>query len=186
MFLLSTQKGVCQDSLKLGNCIDQTIGRLGIRVTDIELLAEVSNFCIDQTYKLDSLRDFEIRREEFTRQAAAEIVTLWLVVGITISGVVLAGLRLLGSYKLATVMKTAFEGSSEIAIEQSKLSLKSSVTGLFILALSLAFFWLYVKFVYTIDEVKSGSPPQVNQQTEDQFHGASGRTPSNGLGPPPK
>ena len=55
--------------------------------------------CANQVYLVDLMEDFDIRREKLTRQELDERVVLWMVVAITISGVFLAGLQLLGSYR---------------------------------------------------------------------------------------
>jgi hypothetical protein len=84
-------------------------------------------------------------------------VLLWMVVIITISGVLLAGLQLMASYKLAISGRQQFGDSSDLLLQHDKITLKSSVTGLFILVISFAFFIIFVFEVYTIKENKSDS-----------------------------
>ncbi len=103
--------------------------------------------CGNQIFNGLCLDDFVIRRDKFIRQEFDERVNLWLVVAITFSGVVLAALQLFMAYNLTVSGKDALPKDSELALESGKLSLKSSVTGLAILALSLAFFIVYVKYI---------------------------------------
>jgi amino acid transporter len=89
-------------------------------------------------------------------------VLLWMVVGITLSGVLLAALQLLGSYRLAQAGHGQFADGSEANLETGKVAVKSSVVGVIILAMSLAFFVIFVKYVYPITDSKGnpiGAPP---------------------------
>lgn len=85
-------------------------------------------------------------------QARAERIVLWMVVIITLSGVLIAGLQVLASYKLAVASKGQFE-SSELSIARDKLSIKSSIAGLFILIISFAFFYVFVFEIYKIHPI---------------------------------
>jgi hypothetical protein len=69
------------------------------------------------------------------------------------------------SFKLA-LAGGEFAKDSELALENSKLSLKSSITGAIILALSLAFFMIYVIYIYTIREVAVETPGNLQTPTE--------------------
>jgi len=110
------------------------------------------------------LHDFKIRREKFIRQELDERVTLWMVVAITMSGVVMSGLQLLLSYRLALSGRDEFDKDIEISIQKDRIALKSSVVGLVILVISLAFFVVYVKWIYTITEVSADAPASRNVQ----------------------
>jgi len=104
------------------------------------------------------LEDFRVRREKFTRQELDERVTLALVVGITISGVAMAALQLFMSYKLAQSGHADLAKDIELSIQKDRIAFKSSVIGLAILVISLAFFVVYVKWIYSIQEVPVASP----------------------------
>lgn len=82
-----------------------------------------------------------------------------MVVAITIAGVGLAALQLFASYVLATAGKGELGSATTFTAEAGKLTLQSSITGVVILVVSLAFFWLYVERVYTITELKSVFEP---------------------------
>jgi hypothetical protein len=127
------------------------------------------------------LKDFDIRREKLLRQELDERVILWMVVGITISGVILAGLQLLASYRLAATNHGSLPEAGQLSIETGKLSIKSSITGLLILALSLAFFVVYVKWVYAIQELNMEKPTNLTNSTPSgkiSGYGSLGAPPS--------
>jgi len=89
-----------------------------------------------------------------------------MVVLITISGVVLAGVQLLASYKLALAGHGGLAGAgSEIHYSASSVSFKSSVIGLTILALSFAFFLVFVIYVYELRDISSAATPAVQTST---------------------
>jgi hypothetical protein len=83
---------------------------------------------------------------------------LWMVVGITISGVILAGLQLFAGYRLALVGVKGLEPSGDLTIEPKKIAINSTVTGVLILSISLAFFYVFVKYVYLIKELPIPAP----------------------------
>jgi len=90
-------------------------------------------------------------------------VLMYMVVLITFAGVFLAGVQLLASYKLASLGKGELAGGGEIQYSATGASFKSSVVGLVILALSFAFFLVFVFYVYTFDSEQkvtgAQSPP---------------------------
>jgi hypothetical protein len=143
-------------------------------------------------------------------------VILFMVVLITLSGVGLAGVQLMTSYKLAEgghAMATAAKQTavtaaaaapavtppaatpaqsgdiSEVWLEQGKLTIRSSVTGLVVLALSLAFFFIYVAMVYTIkipaDPAPADTPSASSAPTAPATPAApAAPLPRGGNGPP--
>ena len=90
-----------------------------------------------------------IRNENFVFQRYENTIIMLMVVSITISGVILAGLQLFASYKLASVGKATFADAGEVTIDSHSLAVKSSVVGVIILAISFAFFLVFVLYVYT-------------------------------------
>ena len=105
---------------------------------------------------------------------------LWMVVALTISGVVMAALQLFVAYRLAVAGRGEVAASSELTLEQGKISLKSSVTGLLILVVSFAFFIVYVTWVFTIKETKIDVEAMPAPSALPITLGVGG------LGPPPK
>ncbi len=118
--------------------------------------------CYAQVNEEDILADFSVRKAAFINQQKQTTVLLWMVVAITLSGVILAGVQLIASYRLAFAGKTGIEIASDLNIEKTRLSVKSSVTGVVILSISLAFFYIFVHEVYLIREQNVVVHPQVN------------------------
>jgi hypothetical protein len=96
-----------------------------------------------------------IRNENFVFQRYENTVIMLMVVSITISGVILAGLQLLASYKLASAGKVAFEQAGEVTMDTHSMAVKSSVVGVVILTISLAFFLVFVLYVYTFTPISN-------------------------------
>jgi RsiW-degrading membrane proteinase PrsW (M82 family) len=141
------------------------------------------------------IREFEIRKRAFEEQARETPVILWMVVSLTVSGVLLAALQLLVA-SLVSLRKpasgTPAEQSADIQqlvaslislrkpaagtsdeqsadIQQNSLEVKpgsiivrSAVSGIVVLTISLAFFWVYIIYVYSIVPVHLGDPPKMN------------------------
>jgi hypothetical protein len=89
-----------------------------------------------------------------------------------LSGVILAAFQLLAAFRLASAGKGEFAQSQELTLEQNRISLKSSVTGLMIFVISFAFFMVYVVWVYTSKELKQELPEGQSQTTEAAVHTA--------------
>ena len=142
------------ESAKLAACRKETLDAVKPDKIDLSLLQQVSTFCYGQVRGADLLDDFNIRRTNYVRQQFQGLVFLWMVVAITISGVILAAVQLAAAYKLAVGGHGTFEAGGEIAIEEKRLSLKSSVTGLLILTVSFAFFIVFVIWVYPLTETR--------------------------------
>jgi hypothetical protein len=134
-------------------CRSTILGELQPRVVDLNLLGSVHGLCYVQINEEDALTEFGIRRSAFIAQQKQTGVLMWMVIAITISGVLLAGIQLLAAYKLAASGKAAFEQGGQLSLENNKISLTSSVTGVLVLFISLFFFYIFVKEVYLIKEV---------------------------------
>jgi sterol desaturase/sphingolipid hydroxylase (fatty acid hydroxylase superfamily) len=96
----------------------------------------------------------------YEAQLSQNTVMLWLVVALTAAGVILAGIQLWASYRLAKAGQGMLASGGEATIEQGKLVVRSSVVGIIILTLSFAFFLVYVLYVYQITEVGGSFPVQ--------------------------
>lgn len=151
---------------EISDCVGRALRQTKRDAVDVSLsdYEKVSEFCGHETYALEKLVAIDVSTETFHRQMFDTRLILFMVVVITLSGVGLATVQLLASYKLASAGHgEAFGAQSEISLERNKVSLKSSVTGLIILVVSLAFFIVYVKWVYPITPVNMDSSP--SQQT---------------------
>ena len=162
----------------LYSCIDYTKKAIKSSDADYDLYERIWRLCGNQIYNQMYLADFRIRREKLIEQKLDERVTMWMVVSITVSGVILAGLQLATSYKLASSGHSEFAKDSEIIIQRDRISLKSSITGVLILGISFAFFIVYVMWIYTITEIPV-------DRSENLRSTSPGISVIGGLGPPP-
>ncbi len=96
-------------------------------------------------YKADEI---QVTRKAFLWQDFASKVVFWCVILLIVSGVVFSGVQFFKSFKTTAVQ------SEEVELNLQGLKIKSSFVGLAVLAISLAFFFLYLKFVYPIEIVK--------------------------------
>jgi hypothetical protein len=118
---------------------------------DVAFLTQITESCYSASRNQGLLNDFHIRRVKFLHQHFADNVILWMVVGITLSGVLLAGMQLAASYKLASARGTDLAIGGELSFSKGgDVVLKSSITGLFILLISFAFFLVFVTQVYDL------------------------------------
>lgn len=159
------------------DCIVETQSLSKVQIGNLNDYIGLYNLCNDQIFRNYQYNDFAVRREKFVRQELDERVNLWLVVIITLSGVFLSGIQLLMSYKIALSGKEYWNSDATFAIKQGEISFKSSVTGLAILAMSLAFFVVYVGWIYPNKEVGAALGVPVPFPNGQQL-------PSGGLGPP--
>jgi hypothetical protein len=98
---------------------------------------------------------------------------LWMVVAMTMSGVSFAGLQLYAGFKLALAGKGGFEQSGKVDIGPGRISISSSITGILVLAISLAFFYVLVKDVYLIKELPT--PAARSEAGGPDLHAGWGR-----------
>ena len=123
----------------------------------LEFGAQANSLCYDQARSGGLLRELDIRRTAFEDQAYHSFIILWLVVAITLSGVGLAGAQLWMSFELALQGRAVDETEGEISVERGKIVVRSSVTGLLILTISLVFFLVYAIYIFQIEELPSGA-----------------------------
>lgn len=141
--------------------------------------------CFRQVQSDLLLREIQLRRARFVQQADEGVALIVTVIIITIAGVALSAVQFVATYRLASAGQAAIEQASQLTIERDRITLKSSVTGLFILACSLAFFMIFVLYVHPIREVSpmpttgpiSGGPLQLgtNEIVPDSAPSAASR-----------
>jgi hypothetical protein len=169
---------VLNESGKLHACRAEALQFLKPERPELGLLTQIADHCYMQVRGENLLGDFNIRRSNYFRQQFQGIVFLWMVVAITMSGVLLAALQLVAAYKLASTGRGSLDQGGEITLEEKRISLKSSVTGLLILTVSLAFFMVFVAWVYPLTDANiSVEGPS---QSRIQLNVGTG-----GLGPAP-
>lgn len=126
---------------------------------ELALLSNLASRCYTEVDEEDTLSEAAIRRLAFLNQQSAMPLLMWMVIAVTLSGVGLACLQLVASYRLALQGKAVLEQRSEVSIEASRISTNSSVSGVSILLISLAFFYIFVKHIYLIsDTTLEGAP----------------------------
>jgi hypothetical protein len=137
----------------MSQCVSDTLNLPGQKSPPTpEMLRDIRDHCYSLIQAQGSLSDFAIRKLNFFQQYRANAVLMWMVVAVTLSGVLLASFQLRASYQLAAANKDLFHASdSELVLTRSKLALKSSIAGLFILAISLCFFLVFVAYVYRFE-----------------------------------
>lgn len=142
-----------------------------VTTRDVDLLVSVSKYCFSDTARQAMLIDYSINRTLFSTQNSQTNVLLWLVVAITVSGVILSAVQLIGAYKLASASSSKDIGAQggSLDIEGGRISLRSSVTGLLILAISFAFFIVFVKSVYSLNGRFLDPAIQTASQVEDEL-----------------
>ncbi|WP_405233693.1 hypothetical protein [Lentisalinibacter salinarum] len=144
------------------SCSESILASATVAPDTVSSIAETSGVCYDKIRYQGLLNDFQIRRAKFAIQYASERVILWMVVLLTLSGVLLAGLQLFATYQLAqTGQHSGLNNDHELTVEHGKLVLRSSVTGLFILIFSFAFFYVYISEVFTIKEMPTTAVPGI-------------------------
>ncbi|MEA3022441.1 MAG: hypothetical protein QOK01_1293 [Alphaproteobacteria bacterium] len=145
-------------------CIEKHKATTGVTTVSVGDLYGLNGFCYDTIGSQLKIDQEKIRRDNFLFQRNENVVLLYMVVLITISGVVLAGVQLLASYKLAVLGRGELAGGSEINYSANSISFKSSVIGLTILAMSFAFFLVFVIYVYDLRDISDTAPRQAATQ----------------------
>ena len=168
-------------------CWKEQLAHTPVEAQSPDLADEVSLVCYNHAYRALLLDDFRIRRTAFVQQQFQGNVMLWMVVTITLSGVALAGLQLLAASRLAATGHASLATDGVLSLERGKISLRSSVTGLLILVVSLAFFGIYVKWIYPISETSAQRAPRQATQgpAQEQAPAQPILSGVGGLGPPP-
>lgn len=144
-------------------------------------LQKATDYCAYQIQLQNKFNEFNIRRIRFLTQNNSDPILLWFVIAITASGIALAALQLAASYQLARHKGEFSAQDAELQLSQDKIVLKSSVTGLFILVMSFAFFIIFILYVYKIDEVNVDPkrPSQLRRVIDDLAPGGIGEPPKN-------
>lgn len=160
----------------MNQCTSDTVAVLQPNQTpSADTLRLAREHCYSLIHSHGLLKDFATRELNFIQQYRANGVLMWMVVSVTLSGVLLAGLQLMASYELARTNRKSPVGDSTFSVKRDRVVLKSSITGLFILVMSFAFFLVFVFYVYRFEQLDNQTvrmPPQTSI------------LPMGGLGPP--
>jgi hypothetical protein len=136
----------------MAQCMKDGLGLLDLKPPSTDALKGLVGYCYSAIRSQELLNDFTIRKLNFAQQYRANGTLMWMVVIITISGVLLAAVQLLASYQLAMAQRTALGEANELTLKRDQIVLKSSVTGLLILLVSFAFFFVFVIYVYKFQQ----------------------------------
>jgi hypothetical protein len=148
-----------QKPSSMSECIPNTVKLVTKEsVSTPELVKFAREHCYSLIRSEGLLNNFYVLDMAYIQQYRTNPVLLWLVVGVTISGVILAALQLLAAFQLAMTKNQDMEGGGAMSVKRSEIALKSSVTGLFILLMSFAFFLVFVFYVYRIEPPKDQEP----------------------------
>lgn len=139
-----------QQELRMAQCRTETLTQIKPDKIDLRFLAGLHGLCYARINEEDTLAEFGIRRGAFLTQQSETGILMWMVVLITMSGVLFAGVQLLAGFKLALLGKGGFDQGGQISLETNKLSISSSVTGVLVLTISLFFFYVFAKEIYLI------------------------------------
>ncbi|UGY17925.1 hypothetical protein HAP48_0011115 [Bradyrhizobium septentrionale] len=154
------------DLPSMSQCVADTLALFGQKNPPTsETARDARDHCYSLIQSQGLLSDFALRKLNFFQQYRTSGVLMWMVVAVTLSGVMLAGFQLWASYRLAVAYQASLGNNNggELTLERNRLVLKSSITGLFILLISFCFFLVFVIYVYRIepmvDHSNSVSPP---------------------------
>lgn len=131
-------------------CIDKSKQPYGTTTVDFNNSVQTASLCKETTLAQLNIDEQVVRRDNFVFQRYENAMLLFMVIFITMSGVIFAGLQLLASYKLAMAGKRDISPNSELSYANA--SFRTSVVGLMILAISFGFFLVFVNGVYTLKE----------------------------------
>jgi len=88
------------------------------------------------------------RRKVLNWQYHSSIIIFFVVILIVLTGLILSYLH----FKRSLV--TNENAETELEISKSGLKVRSSIIGIIILVISIAFFYLYLTHIYKIEEIK--------------------------------
>lgn len=154
-----SQRDLVSHTQDINNCMIEHKYVLDNTVSDVSKIQSLGYACFTFSGYQLMLDEQVIRVQNFVFQRHENIILLLMVVTITLSGVVLAGIQLVASYRLAAAGKGEFGRDNDLTVSKSSLSLRSSIVGLMILIVSFAFFLVFIKDVYELKDEQVASRP---------------------------
>ncbi len=141
-----------------------------IHVAEKEKMLQENKFGAKQfLYYQQSL---DQRYQTFAWQSTSTKLIFLMVSVIVLCGLIFSGIHFQKAMKMQEKNPTAPAGEgNSLELSMQGVKINSSVIGLMILALSLGFFYLYLIYVYPINQVKLD--PDTNKQTTEQVKKAS-------------
>ncbi|GJH14725.1 hypothetical protein CBA19CS11_37825 [Caballeronia novacaledonica] len=111
--------------------------------------------CLSRVKAEYEASQYELRASAFARHQVYSRHLLWFVIWMTGAGILLAGVQLVLGYRLALRSNRSMTDSSSGKLTPNSIYFSSSVTGVSIVALSFGFFFLYIRYVYPLNELVS-------------------------------
>jgi hypothetical protein len=141
------------EAQRMAACRAQVIQQMGAQA-DMNFLQSVHDLCYNQVLNEEVLTEFEIRKNAYRQQQSQGPWLLGLVLVITLSGILLAAVQLFWGYKLSVAGKAVAgdPAAGTLSLTPAGVSVSSTVTGVLILALSFAFFYIFIQQVYVVHE----------------------------------
>lgn len=151
------------------NATDNKLDSL-IKTAEKEKMLQENKFGAKQfLYYQQSL---DQRYQTFAWQSTSTKLIFLMVSVIVLCGLIFSGIHFQKAMKMQEKNPTAPAGEgNSLELSMQGVKINSSVIGLMILALSLGFFYLYLIYVYPINQVKLD--PDTNKQTTEQVKKAS-------------
>lgn len=168
---------------RIAACKKETLNELQLKNIGIQELNGIQTLCFVRIGEEDELSEYGIRRGAYLIQQSETTVLMWMVVIITISGVVLAAMQLIASYKLVSAGKAAMGQETTMSVEAHKFSISSSVSGILILVVSLGFFYIFTIEIYTIREDQQKQAPAVPGLINSDLQPGLSSTPNKAIVP---
>lgn len=125
----------------------------------IESLDEESREALFERYRRyqhHHIAMLEHREKLFSWQLRANQISFWMVLVLVFSGLVFAGIQFRTSMLAAKESGDSSDVMQELSLGAQGITIRSSVIGLIILGLSLGFFYLYLVYVFPLDELGGG------------------------------
>ncbi|MEO8813167.1 MAG: hypothetical protein ABI376_09690 [Caulobacteraceae bacterium] len=116
----------------------------------LDRMDKARGVCFDVAADEQRLRILKVNERIYENQLLEANVLLVVVTAITLSGVALSALQLYASYRLALVGHGVLADGGEVDLHANSIAVKSSVVGVVILTISLAFYALFIVYVYQI------------------------------------
>lgn len=105
-------------------------------------------------------KSLDHRYATFSWQATSTKLIFLLVIGIVLCGLLFSFIHFKNALKQHEKNPNLTAEASSLEVSMQGVKINSSVIGLIILALSLGFFYLYLVYVYPINQVKLDNEPQ--------------------------
>jgi hypothetical protein len=126
----------------------------------------INGLCYQRVQSMLLLRDFEFRRQQFNNaqldNQQLNRVAMVILLFATFSGIVLAGLQLLSSYRLMSQGYAKIGTDSDVVVKYNSVAIKSSIAGVTIFAISMLFFAVYIRFTYQTQPSELRELPLLN------------------------